>query len=320
MASFGFLEDWKPEYLPTDDKKKVRLIGIEFEGAIKLCSEIPEELQFVSEDYLDSNDIGIEHYDSYDDESDEYYDDEDVQYDQRAKYIEEKLGELGIQVGGVGYDGGGKEFVTYPDSFTMFEEGGSERLKKVLEMLQKATKADKQSGTHINVSKLDSDVSTTYNNLYWFCMCFGPQLQKIFGRITHWARTPLPPDYFTKNNDCNVKMFKAPKKQPVIPSVYNKGFIIIDKGNRYEFRGPKATHELDEVLAWTELCNNIVEVCAKGYIQDVPFSDVLRGEHIRKYVNKIGKDNPERRISPSERAMRISEIGYVQVKEIEKIL
>lgn len=313
MASFE-KADWKPMYLPTDDIKKVRLAGIEFEAKIKPIAEVPEKYQFLTEEKMDELRVG---YDMDCEEYDEY--DEEYCGISRAEYMENELNELGIEFGGIGYDGGGKEIVTMPDSFNIYEQGGSERLKKILEMLEQATKADKASGTHIHISKLDSDVKTTWQNLYWFCMCFGPQLQKIFGRITHWARTPLPKDYFSSNNGME-KVFEAPKKQPEKNSVYSKGSIIVDKGNRYEFRGPKATHDLDEVLAWVELCHNIVDVCARGYIQDVPFSDVLRGKYIRAYVNKIGKNNSERKITPAERAMRISEIGYVKVSEKDKLL
>ena len=308
MASFSETE-WQPEYLPTDDKEKVRLVGIEFEAAIKNIADVPTEYQFLTEEYMDEKRIG--------------YDDcliEDFQNDSRQSFMEYKLEEAGIVVGGVGYDGGGKEFVSMPDSISLYQNGGSERLKKLVELLKQSTKADSASGTHINVSKLSSDVKTTWNNLYWFCMCFGPQLQKIFGRRSHWARIPLPKNFFTSTDTSCERLFEAPKKQPERASVQSKGSIIVDKGDRYEFRGPKATHDIDEVLAWAEICNNIVNVCADGYIQNVPFSDVLRGKYIRAYVNKIGKKSEDRRISPAERAMRISEIGYVKVTERDKIL
>lgn len=315
MASFQETE-WQPQYLPTDDIKKVRLVGIEFEAKIKPIAEVPEKFQFLTEEKMDELRVG---YNIDYPEEDENYDPEIADMS-RSEFMENELDKLGFEFGGIGYDGGGKEIVTMPDSFNIFEAGGSERLIKILDMLKAATKADKASGTHIHVSKLDSDVKTTWQNVYWFCMCFGPQLQKIFGRISHWARTPLPKDYFTSANDTREKVFEAPKKQPEAERVYEKGSIVVDKGDRYEFRGPKATHDLDEVLAWTELCHNIIDVCAKGYIQDVPFSDVLRGKYIRAYVNKIGKKDADRKLSPAERAMRISEIGYVRISEQDKLL
>lgn len=306
MATFNNTV-WKPEYLPTDDKEKVRLVGIEFEGAMKKISDIPEDLQFLTEDYMDEKHIG-------------YNDCEEFQDMSRADFMEQELAKKGIVVGGVGYDGGGKEFVSMPDSINLYKAGGSERLINLVNMIKQCTKPDAASGTHINVSKLSSDVKTTWNNLYWFCMCFGPQLQKIFGRRSHWANIPLPRDYFYSNMDSTTKVFEAPKKQPESMPVQSKGSIIVDKGNRYEFRGPKATNDIDEVLAWAEICNNIVDICANGYIQEVPFSDILKGKYIRAYVNKIGKKNLERKITPAERAMRISEIGYVKVTFRDKLL
>lgn len=307
MASFS--TKWKPEYLPTDDKEKVRLIGIEFEGAMKKNCDIPNEFQFLTEDEMDKNHIGYN-----DCEIEEY---EDCS---RGEYIRRELEKKGIVTGGVGYDGGGKEIVTMPDSINMYKNGGSERLIKVVDVIKQCMKPDAASGTHINVSKLSSDVKTTWNNLYWFCMCFGPQLQKIFGRRSHWASIPLPRNYFYGANDSAEKVFEAPKKQPESMVVMNKGSIVVDKGDRYEFRGPKATNDIDEVLAWAEVCSNIVDICANGYIQEVPFSDVLKGKYIRAYVNKIGKKNEDRKISPAERAMRISEIGYVKVISRDKLL
>ena len=310
MASFQ-LEDWNPLYAEGDNREETRLIGIEFEGKPK-----PQEVlnsanyPFVGEEWLDEEQIAVEVSD------DEYSDPEDwVDWRERGAYIKDKLNEQGVEVAGVGYDGGGKEFVTFPDSISHFKKGGSERLKNVVEFLSETTEPDYMSGTHIHVSKLNSDTQTTWNNIYWFEMCFAPQLQKIFGRVTHWARTPLPEGYFSQVNNRDEVLFQAPLKrpEPATNQVYNKGSMVVDRGNRYEFRGPKATHDLDEILAWAELCNNIVEMCANGYIKNMTFSEVLKGKYIRKYVDKIGKNNEARKITPEERAKSIADVGYVQI-------
>ena len=273
-----------------------------------------EDYQFLNEDWLDEERIGFEQY--YNEDEDEYYDDE---YERdsglRADYIAEKLAEKGIQCGGVGYDGGGKEFVTYPDSVTLIKKGGSKRLKDLVEVLKQNTKADKASGTHIHISKLPTDTKRTWDNIYWFCMCFGPQLQKIFGRRSHWAPIALPTNYFSSSSDVNQKLFQAPQKRPVPDRTpyANKHAMVNDRGNRYEFRGPKSSHDIDEILAWAELCNNIVNLCANGYIKDMSFSEVLRGKYIRAYTTKIGEQNPLRKLSSAERASKISELGYVVI-------
>lgn len=310
MATFSNTK-WNPEYLPTDDKEKVRLVGIEFEGRVKNISEVPEEYQFLTDEYMDDKKVGY---------PDGQCTLKGYKTANRDKFMTKELEKLGIEVGGVGYDGGGKEIVTMPDSINLYHEGGSERLKKLVEVLKASTEADKDSGTHVNVSKLSSDVKTTWNNVYWFCMCFGPQIQKIFGRRSHWANIPLPKDYFYSNRDSTNKVFEAPKKQPTQTPCQSKGTIVVDKVNRYEFRGPKASHDLEEILAWAEFCSNVVDICANGYIQDIPFSDALKGKYIRAYANKIGKNNPERKLTPAERAMRISEIGYVKIIGNSKIL
>lgn len=317
MASFDCKgKDWKAEYLDTDDKEKVRLVGIEFEGKMKAQNRIPENYKFFNDKYTEkyiSEKTGInpncwspKEYDKFQKE--------------RQEFVEGKLAELNIGYGGWGYDGGGKEIVSLPDSFTKFELGGSERFVNLVNLVNGAMEPDENSGTHIHISSLSSDVKTTYNNIYWFCMAFAPQIQKVFGRISHWAKTPLPPDYFEKRSQGTVKLYEVPKIRPQIQNVFNKGSMVINRGNRYEFRGPKATNDLEEILAWVEFCHNIVEVCARGYIQEVPFADVLRGKYIRKYINKISKENKDRTISAKERASRINSVGYVMVEDTSKVL
>lgn len=301
MASFT-LEDWKEDFLPNENKENTRLVGIEFEAEIKPSNQLEEDFKFLSEDWLDSNDIGYN----------EEYDDTD--WTDRGDWIKDTLAEKNVFVGGVGYDGGGKEFVTYPDSVSHYKKGGSERFKNVISMLANCTNADSSSGTHIHISKLPSDTPTTWNNLYWFSMAFAPQIQKIFGRESHWCRTPLPETYFRENNNNGDSVvYELPQKQPVPANIYNKGTIIVNRDNRYEFRGGKASHDIEEVLAWVEFCNNVVEMCANGYIKQMPFATVLQGKYIRKYLNRIGANNPKRKITEEERAMKISNIKYVKV-------
>lgn len=317
MASFGGKDkDWKAEYLDSDDKSRVRLVGVEFEGKVKAQNRIPENYKFFNDKYTEkyiSEKTGIDRSNYMPEKFDKFQ-------EESRKFVEGKLAELKIGYGGWGYDGGGKEIVSLPDSFTKFEKGGSERFINLVNLVNGAMSPDEQSGTHIHISKLESDVKTTYENIYWFCMAFAPQIQKVFGRISHWAKTPLPPDFFEKYGETNKKLYEVPKIRPEVRNVYNKGSMVVNRGDRYEFRGPKATNDLEEVLAWIEFCHNIVEVCAKGYIQEVPFADVLRGKYIRKYINKISKENKERAISAKERAMRINSVGYVVVQDISKVL
>jgi hypothetical protein len=54
-------------------------------------------------------------------------------------------------------------------------------------------------------------------------------------------------------------------------------------------------------------------MCANGYIKNMTFSEVLKGKYIRKYVDKIGKNNEARKITPEERAKSIADVGYVQI-------
>lgn len=326
MASFPNT-DWKPEYDESDDKSKTRLAGIEFEARVKKLEDWPDEnFKFLNEDWLQENSEqfwnGSENGEMYDEEYDDYYEEEDEEgytlHQRKLQYLKNQLAESGIVCGGIDYDGGGKEIVTMPDSVTLFEKGGSQRLKDLVGMLAKYTDADQGSGTHIHISKLDSDTPKTWDNVYWFCMCFGPQLQKLFGRVSHWAPVPLPVGYFQSTNRSSELLFEAPQKRPEAPCMgANKHIMVNDRGNRYEFRAPKSSHDLEEVLAWVELCSNIVNLCANGYIKDMPFSEVLRGKHIRAYAYRIAKENEKRALSSEERAMRISSIGYVHLNTKE---
>lgn len=320
MASFPDTE-WAPEYDEFDDKSKTRLVGIEFESRPKKLSDWPDEnFKFLNEDWLAENED--KYWQGPDEEYNEEYDewitveDEEgyTKYQRKMKFIRDQLTESGIIYGGLDYDGGGKEIVTMPDSMTLFEQGGSKRLKDLVGMLERYTEADQASGTHIHVSKLENDTPKTWDNIYWFCMCYGKQLQKLFGRISHWAPVPLPKNYFKSIENNNEVIFEAPTKRPDAPGQgASKHIMVNDRGNRYEFRAPKASHDLDEILAWVELCNNIVNLCANGYIKDMPFSEVLRGKYIRAYAYRIAKENSKRALSSEERAMRISTIGYVHL-------
>ena len=312
MASFS-PDDWKELYSPEDNPAKVRLIGIEFEGKPKPADKLDDKYKFYNGDYLREQGIGVEQ----DEDGHKWYD-ESKMWDK----TNEELKKLGLVYGGVGCDGGGREIVSCPDSFTLFEQGGSERLKNLIDFLKESTTADVASGTHFHISKLETDVKKTWNNIYWFCMVFGPQLQKIFGRISGWAHIPLPENYFTERHDCDEKIFEAPHKQPIKTQSpgYNKLSFVVERENRYEFRAAKASHDLDEILAWAEIYHSIVEICANGYIQDVPFGDILRGKYARAYINKLNKESKERKITPAERAMRISSVGYVRLSERPRIL
>lgn len=312
MASFTHV-NWDPLYLEDDKKDYTRLIGIEFEAKVKPLEKMPDEnFAFITEEWMNEHteyNMG------------EMWEKEnpDKKYSSRSDYMETKLANKGIKVGGVGYDGGGKEFVTFPDSYSCYLKGGSQRLKDLVEVLSKYTLADVQSGTHIHVSMLKGDTAKTWDNIYWFCMCYGPQLQKLFGRRSHWATIPLPKGYFQSTEDTTIKLFEKPQKRPKPTNVYSKGSIVVNRENRYEFRGPKASHDLNEILAWAQLCHNIVEVCANGYIKDIPFAEVLKGEYIRAYAHSLEK-NQDRILSSAERGMRISDIGFVQVNFRDKKL
>ena len=195
-----------------------------------------------------------------------------------------------------GHDGGDKEFVTNPMSETIIRAGGNDELKSVFTFLTKYFESDKRSGTHLNVSKLKSDSRRTYRNLWWFEVFFFEQATKIFGRNSHWAQ---PPQNLSAPQGAHSKRFYeilGEKQSRGFSKANAKSVFIVDKGNRFEFRGAKATVELKEALAWAEFCLNIVNAAAKNETNRTPFAGYLKGEHIEDYAKTfcidVPRDNP----------------------------
>lgn len=269
MATFSH-DIFKKEYHKDDDQTKTRTVGIEFEVVITddkdpLYRENIENNLFRHNTYRSLMDV----------------------------LEETKIKEF---FPGAGFDGSDIELVTHPDSITLYREGGSKRFKKAMEYLSEHAVGGEQainSGTHINVGKLDSDdADYIMDNAYWICMNFAIQLQKIAGRVTHWAKfTPYTGEkkyQVSINQDIpNTSMVLAGKPEMMRnhASRDNKGLCLVDKPNTYEFRIFKSTTNINEASAWTELCYNIIELASGAKaIEDIRFVDLIIGPHIRDYV------------------------------------
>lgn len=291
MASFDN-QAWDVQYLPSDDKHKTRTVGIEFECKVTNLNSVYE-----------SNNINAfrrkwerEHPNQW--------------FNPNAHLLNEK----NFPIAAWGYDGGDKEFVIHPDSYNYFKRGGSKRFKQVVNYLSEYTEADKASGTHIHISQLSSDdKQKTWDNLYW-CMCgFGLEMQKIFGRSSNWTCPPKVSRIMEGLYDYNLPgVFKMSYVKPkdmkkIATNVYETKHTMINRHRcgTYEFRGPKSSHDLEEILAWVQFCHNMVEICATTEdITQVKFGEFLKGKYIAKYVREISK-NKLRTISTADRRRTI---------------
>lgn len=277
---------FKKEYKEEDDKNKTRTAGLELE--VKITNPESELYQTEREDYIYS----FEDYDI----------DSDNDYIQALKYL---LEENKLPFAGAGPDGDDIELVTHPDSITLFKEGGSKRFKEAMRYLKKNAVGGKQaerSGTHVNIGILETDeVEVIMDNAYWICMNFAIPLQKIAGRISHWAQFNQYPNT-AKHSRTEIKntidkneyhdlYVQTEQKSLSISRAANtniKHQCLVRKYKTYEFRIFKSTVDKNEAIAWVELCHNIIQI-ASGLkpINEVTLEDLLEGAYINKYAHNL---------------------------------
>lgn len=313
MATFE-CEYFTKEYAKEDDTTKTRAIGLELE--VEITNEDSKLHKYRRHAFLN---------DYWDD--DEYDDDRDDADRQEA--YDEILKEERLPFAGAGDDGEDIELVTHPDSITLYKQGGSKRFKEAMRFLKANAAGGKKtpnSGTHVNVERLKND-DTEYimDNAYWICMNFAIPLQKIAGRITHWARFNQYSN--TGKNSCveientfqkgiaypsRVSVLTEQKSPTIQRASYNncKGQCLVKKSYTYEFRIFKATTDKNEVLAWVELCHNIIQL-ASGLkpVDEISMADLIQGEYISKYVKNL---KGTRRLTPLEKAQKIKDIIQLQ--------
>lgn len=264
MASFS-KDVFNPQWAEGEDHNKVRTVGLELELLVsnKRCPFNRETIQKNTTDGRSLN-----------------------------RYF--KAQKLDHLFPGIGYDGTDLEFTTHPDSISFYQNGGSPRFKTAIRYLKRYTsggrKAD-NSGTHVNISKLPNEnTEYTLDNAYWICMNFGLQLQKIAGRVTHWAE--FSPYYgqtrYTRTSPVeHTSKMTSRKPQSMLRAKQgvNKSTMLVDKSNVYEFRIFKASNNIDELLAWVELCYNIINLgSGEKPIEQITFQDIIQGSYIRQYA------------------------------------
>ena len=212
-----------------------------------------------------------------------------------------------------GFDGDDIEIVSDPISTSLLVDDSF--IKDITEELNKNDcSACPGGGTHINVSKLPSDSKYTYENLLWLQMVFTTQMQKVFGRISNWARNPIDCMFrngtrtydkkrLAESNLMKLLMdlnFTSPEIAESLSKHNSKALLITDKGNRYEFRGGKSSIDELEILAWGEFCVNMVKAASKSSIERVKFSQFIKGPHIEKYFADVIQKNDARKLKDAD--------------------
>ena len=130
---------------------------------------------------------------------------------------------------------------------------------------------DERSGTHVHVSRLDTDKRNLWRNLYWFSVVFDKQLYAIFRRRSTWALSP-------KKALQDRRLAKVSINDVAgmgYPGFGNKGTLIIRREKTYECRGGSASTSSQEIKAWALMFCNIVELCNQNTIVGHRFEEVL---------------------------------------------
>lgn len=226
-----------------------------------------------------------------------------------------------------GYDGDDIEVVTDPISTSLLIENSI--LHNVVDEIATYCETCFGGGTHINVSKLPKDCPYTYENLLWMQMIYEKQMQKIFGRISNWAKNPAKQMFHntTRSIDKN-KLVSSPLMKQLFDMTFdekemaekfskrnNKALLITDKGNRYEFRGGKSSIDEQELLAWGEFCVNCVNLASKPSIRNVKFKQLLVGPHIESYFQNVVQASDKRKIKDAELEETLRSTKNITIKE-----
>ena len=157
------------------------------------------------------------------------------------------------------YDSGAIEFTTHPIRISYAKsKTGYKEVSQYFERLKSITEVSRTNGTHIHISILREDHPLLEVRVLVIATAFYRQLQKIAGRETHWAQRA---NLREVSIDGAVEWLGTDRFNRNVSYRGRSGTIL--GPSRYqtlEFRGPKGTNDYEEILAWTELLENIVRV------------------------------------------------------------
>ena len=189
-------------------------------------------------------------------------------------------------------DCGAIEYTTKPLRLSYIRsKRGQRQLLSYYEGLSGIAKVSNHNGTHVHISLMDHDHPDIEARAIVIATQFYTQLQKIAGRNSlQWARSPgketvesakkcLRGMKFRKTNE-----YETPSRQS-----YGRQYWILTPTSRQtlEFRGPKGTVDPMEILAWTDLLENIVRVCNRKRLRTLHIREILKGKYLEPYVEKL---------------------------------
>lgn len=177
------------------------------------------------------------------------------------------------------YDCQCREFNTAPISLAAINQKKHRKyLEQYFGILNQISIPKSQGGTHIHISILKSDNDKLLANVIWLQKKFGEQIKQIAGRDSSWAQTPDDIETYTR---AEYAAQSASRRYWLITP--NKG------GRTLEMRAAKGSNDINEVLAWKDLLENIHKVCNQDDISKVKFSDVIKGRWLPKYVKNMDR-------------------------------
>ena len=145
--------------------------------------------------------------------------------------FEKLIDKSGKMIAMIGADGGDVEITTQPLSErTLRNDYEFNQMLRAYNML---CIPDQQSGTHIHISRLESDKRNLWRNLYWFSVVYDKQLYAIFRRRSTWALSPKK----RLQDMGRTKVSINEVSDLGYPGFGNKGTLIIKRLNTYECRG-----------------------------------------------------------------------------------
>lgn len=201
------------------------------------------------------------------------------------------------------------ELISSPLSLTKFK---NPEFLKARAKLYKDSKLNvhKNGGTHLHISIKENDSPNLAKNMIYVTGQFYGWIQKICKRESQrWAPNQATGWEFAYKPFCHVIM-------PNIVSYRDYGMITRSRISTMEFRGPKGTKSINDIMAWAEFLENLTEQCKDDNLEKISFADLVKGRHIEALVNKLIKqgelpeDCREYKINPN---YRVKEFGKKEI-------
>lgn len=188
----------------------------------------------------------------------------------------------------IGSDGGGREFRTSPISIkSLHQKRGYECLKRYYETLKPITRVLASGGTHLHISILEGDHPNMESNATAIAVAFFNQFSKIAGRNTHWAYKFGQRVLCDASSVTGIRDFLNQHRTSGRTYRWKGSMLAPTRHQTLEFRGPKGSNDPDEIFAWAEFLENVVNIANQDRINGVQFKDLLVGDRIGAYLTKL---------------------------------